>query len=339
LTDDVTRPSSIFRLVLRSAAIVAFTALAILVASQDSMAQNYPSRPIRVLIPFAPGGATDIVARLIEPKMSRALGQPFVVDNRAGAAGNIAVELTAQAQPDGYTLLVGNISTNSINPFLFAGRMKSNALKDLTGVTLLVSIPNLILGGPTVPAKTLKEAIAYAKERPGQLNYSAPLGSYSHLDMLAFTAAAGIKMVHVPSKGAGETLPLLLRGDTHITESNVASNIGPVRAGQIKAYAVTSDKRIAELPNVPTMAESGFPGIGSLNWNGLFVPARTPKPVIARLHAVAVQAMKDLDAEGVLEKRQTPMSVSGSPAEFNAFVLSEAKRWEKIIRDNQVKID
>jgi len=339
LTDDVTRPSSTFHLVLRSAAIVAFTALAILVASQNAMAQNYPVRPIRVLIPFAPGGATDIVARMIEPKMSRALGQPLVVDNRAGAAGNIAVELTAQAQPDGYTLLVGNISTNSINPLLFAGRMRWNALKDLTGVTLLVSIPTLILGGPTVPAKTLKEAIAYARERPGQLNYSAPLGSFAHLDMLAFTAAAGIRMVHVPSKGAGETLPLLLRGDTHITASNVASNIGAVRAGQIKAYAVTSEKRLAELPNVPTMAEAGFPGIGSLNWNGLFVPARTPKPIIARLHAVAVAAMKELEAEGVLERRQTPISVSGSPAEFNAFILSESKRWERIIRDNQVKID
>jgi len=128
-----------------------------------AVAADYPSRPIRVLIPFAPGGATDIVARMIEPKVSRALGQPFVVDNRAGAAGNIAVDLAAQAQPDGYTLLVGNISTNSINPLLFADKMKSSALKDLTGVTLLVSIPNLILGGPTVPAKTLKEAIAYAK--------------------------------------------------------------------------------------------------------------------------------------------------------------------------------
>ena len=304
-----------------------------------AVAADYPSRPIRVLIPFAPGGATDIVARMIEPKVSRALGQPFVVDNRAGAAGNIAVDLAAQAQPDGYTLLVGNISTNSINPLLFADKMKSSALKDLTGVTLLVSIPNLILGGPTVPAKTLKEAIAYAKERPGQLNYSAPLGSYSHLDMLAFTAASGIKMVHVPSKGAGETLPLLLRGDTHITESNVASNIGAVRAGQIKAYAVTSNKRIAELPNVPTMAEAGFPGYGSLNWNGIFVRAGTPKAIVARLHAVAIAAMKELDAEGVLEKRQTPMTVSGSPAEFNAFVQSEAKRWERIIRDNKVKID
>ena len=304
-----------------------------------ALAADYPTRPIRVLIPFAPGGATDIVARMIEAKVSRSLGQPFVVDNRAGAAGNIAVDLAAQSQPDGYTLLVGNISTNSINPLLFADKMKSSALKDLTGVTLLVSIPNVILGGPKIPATTIKEAIAYAKERPGQLNYSAPLGSYSHLDMLAFTAAAGLKMVHVPSKGAGETLPLLLRGDTHLTESNVASNIGAIRAGQIKAYAVTSGKRLAELPNVPTLTEAGFPGIGSLNWNGIFVPARTPKPVIARLHAVAVAAMKELEAEGVLEKRQTPMTVSSSPAEFNAFVQAEARRWEKIIKDNKVKID
>jgi tripartite-type tricarboxylate transporter receptor subunit TctC len=319
--------------------VAVFLASFSLTVSAQMKGQDYPTRPIRVLIPFAPGGATDIVARMIEAKVSRALGQPFVVDNRAGAAGNIAVDLAAQSQPDGYTLLVGNISTNSINPILFADKMKSSALKDLTGVTLLVSIPNLILGGPKVPAATLKEAIAYVKERPGQLNYSAPLGSYSHLDMLAFTAAAGLRMVHVPSKGAGETLPLLLRGDTHITESNVASNIGAIRAGQIKAYAVTSTRRLAELPNVPTLAEAGYPGIGSLNWNGIFVPARTPKPIVVRLHAVAVAAMKELEAEGVLEKRQTPMTVSSTPAEFNAFVQAEAKRWEKIIKDNKVKID
>jgi tripartite-type tricarboxylate transporter receptor subunit TctC len=302
-------------------------------------AQQYPSRPIRVLIPFAPGGATDIIARMIEPRMTRALGQQIVVDNRAGAAGNIAVELTAQAQPDGYTLLMGNISTNSINPILFAGRMKVNAVKDLTGVTQLVAIPNFILGSPKIPANTLKEAIEYARARPGQLNYGAPLGSYSHLDMLALTARAGIRMVHLPTKGAGETLANLLRGDSHIQESNVASNIGPVRAGQIKAYAVTSEKRLAEVPSVPTLAEAGFPGIGSLNWNGLFAPARTPQPVLAKLHAVAVAAMKELEAEGVLEKRQTPMSLSASPAAFNAYVLSEMKRWEKIIKDNGVRID
>lgn len=304
-----------------------------------ALAADYPKRPIRLLIPFAPGGATDIIARMIEPKMSRALGQQIVVDNRPGAAGNIAVELTAQAQPDGYTLLVGNISTNSINPILFAGRMRANAVKDLTGVTKLVAIPNFILGSPKIPANTLKEAIEYARARPGQLNYGAPLGSYAHLDMLALTARAGIRMVHIPTKGAGETLANLLRGDSHIQESNVASNIGPVRAGQIKAYAVTSEKRLAELPNLPTLAEEGFPGIGSLNWNGVFAPARAPKPVLARLHAVAVAAMKELDAEGVLQKRQTPISLSASPADFNAYVLSEMKRWDRIIRDNKVKID
>ena len=318
---------------------IVLVALLPVAGAQQAPRDSYPNRPIRMLIPFAPGGATDIIARMIEPKMSKALGQPIVVDNRPGAAGNIAVELTAQAQADGYTLLVGNISTNSINPLLFAGKTKVNAVKDLAGVTKLVAIPNFILGSPKLPAGTLKEAIAYAKERPGQLNYQAPLGSYSHLDMLALQAAAGIKMVHLPSRGAGETLPALLRGDIHITESNVASNIGAVRAGQIKAFAVTSEKRLGELPNIPTMAETGFPGVGSLNWNGIFAPARTPKPVLVRLHAVAVAAMKELEAEGLLEKRQTPISLSASPGDFDAYVLSELKRWDKIIRDNNVKID
>lgn len=326
------------RMVSRSTALVALTAFAFLGIGQAVLAQNYPVRPIRVLIPFAPGGATDIIARMVEPKMSRALGQQIVVDNRAGAAGNIAVELTAQAQPDGYTLLVGNISTNSINPLLFADRMKVNAVKDLTGVTKLVAIPNFLLGSPKMPA-TLKEAIEYAKARPGQLNYGAPLGSYSHLDMLAFTGKAGIKMVHIPTKGAGETLTNLLRNDSNIQISNVASNIGPVRAGQIRAYAVTGEKRIADAPSVPTMGEAGFPGIGSDNWNGIFAPARTPRPVLAKLHAVAVAAMKELEAEGVLEKRQTPMSLSASPAEFDAYVQSELKRWERVIKDNNVRID
>ena len=308
-------------------------------AQGGQAADQFPVRPIRLLVPFAPGGATDIIARVLEPSWGKRLGQQIVVDNRSGAAGNIAVELVAQAQPDGYTLLVGNISTNSINPHLFSGRMKVNALKDLTPITKLVAIPNFILGSPKLPAQTLKEALAYARSRPGQLNYQAPLGSYSHLDMLALTAAAGVKMVHLPSKGAGETLAAMLRGDVHITESNIASNIGGVRAGQIKAYAVTSEQRLADLPEVPTMAEAGFPGIGSLNWNGLFAPTRTPRPIIAKLHASAVTAMKELDGDGTLAKRQLPVSLSETPEAFGEFVQSEAKRWEKIIRENGVRID
>jgi tripartite-type tricarboxylate transporter receptor subunit TctC len=325
----------------RSAIAIALTALSagpVATAAQPA-AEAYPVRPVRLLVPFAPGGATDIIARVLEPTLSKKLGQVLVIDNRTGAAGNIAVELVAQAQPDGYTLLVGNISTNSINPLLFAGRSKVNALKDLAPITKLVAIPNFILGSPKMPANTLKEALAYAKARPGQLNFQAPLGSYSHLDMLALTAAAGVKMVHLPSKGAGETLTALLRGDIHITESNVASNIGGVKAGQIKAYAVTAERRLPDLPDVPTMAEAGFPGMGSLNWNGLFAPARTPKAVIAKLHADTVAAMKELDADGTLSKRQLPVSLSASPEEFTAFVKAEASRWEKIIKANNVKID
>lgn len=308
-------------------------------AAISAQSTDYPTRPIRMIIPFAPGGATDIIARILEPKLSKRLGQQIVVDNRTGAAGNIAVELTAQAQPDGYTLLVGNISTNSINPILFAKTMKVNAMKDLAGVTKLVAIPNFILGSPKLPANTLKEALDYAKARQGQLNYQAPLGSYSHLDMLALTAAAGVKMVHLPSKGAGETLPALLRGDIHFTESNVASNIGAVRAGQIKAYAVTSEARLTDLPNVPTMAEAGYPGFGSLNWNGVFARAGTPKAIITKLHTEIGVAMKELDAEGMLTKRAIPLSLSDTPAEFDAYVAAENKRWLKIIRDNNVSID
>jgi tripartite-type tricarboxylate transporter receptor subunit TctC len=157
--------------------------------------------------------------------------------------------------------------------------------------------------------------------------------------MLALTAAAGVKMVHLPSKGAGETLSAMLRGDIHITESNVASNIGSVKAGQIRAYAVTSDQRLADLPEVPTMAEAGFPGIGSLNWNGVFAPARTPKTIIAKLHAQTIAAMRELDADGSLVKRQLPVSLSASPEEFTRFVHAEISRWAKIIKDNNVKID
>jgi tripartite-type tricarboxylate transporter receptor subunit TctC len=302
-------------------------------------AADYPMRPIRILVPFAPGGATDIIARVLEPKLSQRLGQQIVVDNRAGAAGNIAIEIVATAQPDGYTLLVGNVSTNSINPLLFASSMKAKPLQELTGITKLVAIPNFILGSPTLPAATLKEALDYARSRPGQLNYQAPLGSYSHLDMLALTGAAGVKMVHLPSRGAGETLTALLRGDIHITESNVASNIGAVRAGRIKAFAVISDRRLPDLPNVPTMAEAGFPGHGSLNWNGVFAPVRAPAPVVKKLFDAVVASMKELEAEGALEKRQLPISLSASPSDFNAFVNAEAARWAKIIKDNNVRID
>jgi tripartite-type tricarboxylate transporter receptor subunit TctC len=196
----------------------------------------------------------------------------------------------------------------------------------------------VILVGPDLPG-TLKEAIEYVRQRPGKLNYSAPLGSYSHLDMLALTQAAGIKMVLLPSKGAGETVTALLRREVHMTESNLASNIGAIRSGQVRAVACTAAQRVPELPELPTLAELGFPGIGSLNWNGLFAPAKTPKAVVDRIFAETIAVMKEPEMQDFLVRRSIPAALSKSPAEFNAYVVSEMKRWEKIIKDNNVSID
>lgn len=309
-------------------------------AGAQPAAPDYPQRPIRLIVPYAPGGATDIVARIVGPKLTELLGEQVVVDNRVGAAGNIALELVAKAQPDGYTLLVGNVSTNSINPIAFAHILKFDPAKELVGVTLLASIPNLLVSGAGFPPNSLSEVIAYAKARPGQLNHGGPIGSYSHLDLLALLNATGMQMLHVPSKGgAGTAVSTLINGEVHLTWMNVATATPQVKAGRFKAYAVTTEQRLPDLPNVPTMAEAGFPGIGSNNWNGVFAPARTPRTIVNKLYAALVQTMQRQDIQELFAKNQVPVAVSKSPEEFDAFVQSEMKRWAKIIRDNNLKLD
>lgn len=310
-----------------------------LVAAACGAADPYPQRPIRFIIPFPPGGANDIVARLVGPMLTERFGQPVVVDNRPGASGAIALELTARAQPDGYTLLVGNNTSNGIVPILYADRMKVNAEKDLTGISLLAALPHVLIAHGKLPPNTFQELVAYARARPGQLNYAMPAGSHPHMDMLALLAATGLKMVHLPTKGFGESLPLILRGESHVANSTVASVIGLIRSGQLKAYAVTSEKRISELPGVPTFAEVGLKGIGSINWVGLFVPAQTPRPIIVRLHATLIDVLSRPDIKDSFAKRLVPLAVSASPAEFNAFVASESKRWMKIVKDNNVRLE
>ncbi|MBI2296818.1 MAG: tripartite tricarboxylate transporter substrate binding protein [Betaproteobacteria bacterium] len=302
-------------------------------------AQDFPRRPIRVVIPFAPGGATDIVARQIGPALGERLGQQLVVDNRPGAAGNIGVELVARAQPDGYTVLLGNVSTSSINPLLFASKLQVKPEKDLAGVTLLVSVPNLIVSGAGFAPRNFKELVEYAKARPGQLNYSNPLGAYSHLDMLDFTKRAGIQMVNVPSKGAGATVPALISGEIHFSIMNAASAIVQVRAGRMKAYATTAQQRITDMPDIPTLVELGFPGIGSDNWNGFFVPSRTPRGIVGKLYQAAVEVIQRKDIEEAFAKRLARVTVSQSPEDFDAFVRNEMKRWGRIIKENNVKLD
>lgn len=306
-----------------------------------AIAQPKPDwpRPVRLVVPFAPGGATDIVGRILAPGLAETIGQSVLVDNRTGAAGNIAVELVARAQPDGHTVLISNVSTASVNPILFAHVLQVKPETDLTGVTLLASIPNLLVAGAAFPPATLAELIAWAKARPGQMNFSSPLGSYSHLDMLDFAARAGFSAVNIPSKGAGASLPQIMAGEIHFSIMNAATALPFVRAGKLKAYITTGAKRLPELPDVPTLAETGFPGAGSDNWNGLFVPAKTPAATVERLFAATTQAMQRDLTRDAFAKANVPILLSRSPAEFNAFVRAELKRWAKIIKANDIRID
>ena len=323
------------RHVIRLIAILHFAMAATVCVAADA----YPQRPLRFIVPFPPGGANDIVARLLGPKLTERLGQQIVVDNRPGASGTIALELTARAQPDGYTFIVGNNTSNSIVPVLFAERMKFDPVKELTGISLLAAIPHVVIAAAKFPPNTFQELIAYAKARPGQLNYNAPLGGHPHLDMLALLAATGTSMVHIPSKGAGETIPSLLRGEAQVSNSNVATVIGLIRAGQLKAYAVTSENRMPELPNVPTFVEVGLKGVGSINWVGLFAPTKTSPAIITKLHATIVEILSQPELKDTYAKRLVPLAISASPAEFNAFVASETKRWVKIVKDNGVRLE
>ena len=296
----------------------------------------WPAKPVRLLVPFAPGGATDIVARILAPALGEALGQQFVVDNRSGASGNIAVELAAKSQPDGYTILVGNVATNAINPTGFARVLRFEPQKELTPVVLVASVPSLLCAGLNFPPNTLKEFIDYARARSGQLNYSNPIGNHAHLSMLDFLARTGLQMVNVPSKGAGSTFSTLISGEIHVAFQNSATATPQIRNGRLKAYVTNARQRLPELPEVPTMAEAGYPGLESVNWNGLFLPAQTPRAVVDRLNAAVQQLMQRAVVREQFARQGVPVTLSRTPAEFDAYVRTETQRWAKIIRDNNV---
>ncbi len=302
-------------------------------------ATDWPTKPVRLIVPFAPGGATDIVARVMAQGLAEVLGQQFVVDNRSGASGNIGVEMAVRSLPDGYTVLINNVSTGAINPIAFAKTLKYDSTKELTGVALLASIPNLLVAGANFPPNTLKELIEYAKARPGQLNYSNPIGAYSHLDMLEFMSKAGIQMVNVPSKGAGSSFAPVIAGEIHFSFLNAATVTPQVKAGRMKAFVTTAKKRLPELPDVPTMAEAGFPGMGSVNWNGFFVPAKTPRAIIDKLAVATAQVLQRPAVQEAFAKAGVPLTPSASPEEFQEFVRAEQKRWARIIKENNVKFE
>ena len=306
-----------------------------------AMAQDYPTHPVKILVPYGPGGATDIIARIVAQRLTDALGQTFLVENRPGANGNIALEAAAKAPADGYTLLVGNVSTNAINENVFAHQLQIKPSRDLLGIAKLVEIPHIVVANASLPASNIAQFIALAKKEPGKINFaSVGLGSYPHLDMERLMKAAGIELTHVPYKGgAGQAIPAMMAGEVQVAFFNMASLLPHIKSGRLKALAAVPAQRLPELPNVATLAEQGFPGIGTNAWQGMFAPAATPKAVVDRLHGAIVAILTRPDQKETLAKQMMSVEVSRSPQEFTELVRGETAAWGEFLRDARIRID
>ena len=300
--------------------------------------QAYPVKPVRVVIPWPPGGSNDMVGRVVVQKMSEAMGQQFVVDNRAGASGVLGSELVAKAPADGYTIMVHS-TTHMGNAHLYGSKLNYDTLKDFTGVGLMSAQPGALTAHPSLPVKTAKEFIALAKSRPGQVLYSSSgNGSAPHLQMALLTAMAGIKLVHVPYKGGAPQVTALVAGETQVSFATIGTVINQIKAGRLKPLGVGSAKRTKQLPDVPTIAESGVPGYEMSPWIGMFVPAGTPRAVIERLSTEMNRALALPDVVQKLEAQALDPWTS-TPDEFNARLKVDYEKYGKLIRLTGAKIE
>ena len=316
-------------------------AVCLAVGGTAVLAQDkYPSKPIKVLVPYGPGSATDIVIRIIGEQARRTLGQPFIVENKPGAFGIIAIEEMARSKPDGYTLQVGNSGTNSVAPLIYKKKFKINYDKDVTLVTRLSELPLLVVITPKIPAKTMAEFIAYAKARPNQIRYaSVGIGSNNHYDTENFALHAGLKLVHIPIKAGGAGIAqAVLTGDAHMTIVNAASSKGMVAAGQLVPLAVIADKRLPEYPNVPTMAEVGLAGVGSGLWGALYAPSATPKPILETLRKGAVAALESEPVQTAFKKQMIKAVPNSSLEDAAAWNKKETDYWKKITSEVKVEL-
>ena len=301
-------------------------------------AQQYPVKPVRVVIPWPPGGSNDMVGRVVVQKMSEAMGQQFVVDNRAGASGVLGSELVAKAPADGYTIMVHS-TTHMGNAHLYGSKLNYDTLKDFTGVGLMSAQPGALTAHPSLPVKTAKEFIALAKSRPGQVLYSSSgNGSAPHLQMALLTAMAGIKLVHVPYKGGAPQVTALVAGETQVSFATIGTVINQIKAGRLKPLGVGSAKRTKQLPDVPTISESGVPGYEMSPWIGMFVPAGTPRAVIERLSTEMNRALALPDVVQKLEAQALDPWTS-TPDEFNARLKVDYEKYGKLIRLTGAKIE
>jgi tripartite-type tricarboxylate transporter receptor subunit TctC len=312
-----------------------FAALAASVCSA-AQAQTWPTKPIRLLVPFAPGGTSSIVARSIGAEMEKGLGQPIVIDNRPGGGGNVAMQEAAHADPDGYTLIIGHIGTLAVNPFMF-DKLPFDTNADFAAVSLLAKVPSIFVVHADVPAKDLREFVALAKSQPGKLNYgSAGNGSAGQLAMEYLKLVAGIDIVHVPYKGTGPNLIDLVAGRTQATAAGTPPLMPHVKAGKLRVIAVGSPKRLPTLPEVATVAEQGYPGFETTQWYGLNAPAKVPAAIIKRLADEAAKAAKN---PSVAErfKVDDAEAVGSTPEEYAAFIAAEQKRWGEVVRKANIK--
>ncbi|MBB5694699.1 Bug family tripartite tricarboxylate transporter substrate binding protein [Muricoccus pecuniae] len=322
----------------RAGLALAATAIPSRAPRAQSVPEGWPSRPIRLIVPYAPGGGTDVIARAVADRAGALLGTTILVDNRPGGAGNLATGIAAEAAPDGYTLLVGNIGPIAVNPSLFRN-LRPDPAQALTAVTLLAAAPLLVLVNPRLPAADLGVLLALARSRPGGLNYgSAGNGSANHLAGAYLALKAGIEIQHVPYRGAGPALNDLVAGTLQMMPATIPSSIGLVRDGLVRALAVTSAARVAGLPDVPTVAEAGVPGYEMSAWYGIMAPAGTPRPIIDRLQQAVAAAIRAPELrERILAEGAEPSG--NSPDEFRDFAAAERRKWAEVVRDARITVD
>jgi tripartite-type tricarboxylate transporter receptor subunit TctC len=318
--------------------VVALLVAAVLPAG-PLLAQSYPSKPVRMIVGFPPGGGTDVVARIIVPKLSENLGQPVVIENRPGATGTTAAAMVAKSPPDGYTLMMGHVSVNAIAPSLFP-TLQYDVLKDFAPIILTASVPHFVTVHPSFQVNSIKELVARLKAELGKYTFpSAGNGSTPHLAGEMFKSLAGVQIVHVPYKGTGQSMQDLLAGQHLVAFDTMPASAPYVRAGRLKPLGVSSPKRLPEYPDLPTVEEAGVPGYVMATWYGLFAPAGTPPEIVLRLHAETLKAMGSPEVRAKLVEIGVDETVTRTPEEFAAIVRADTARYAKVVKEAGLKLD
>jgi len=318
----------------------ALLAAAVASLGTQAIAQAWPTRPVRIIVPLVPGGTTDVIARVLAEKLTPLLGQPVVVENRAGANGWIANEYVMRERPDGHTLICNNVSTFGINSAMAGADRALTPAKGLAPVSNLIEAPQVFVAPADFPAATLGEFVARARAAPAPLVFgSAGVGSYQHIDLEALAKRAGITLLHLPLRGAGEVVPTILRGDVQITELALNSTLQHIQSGRLRALAVVSPRRVPQLPDTPTVTEAGFPEFTTTLWNGLFAPAGTPAEIIGTIHAQVAHILREPELVASLERQVFRVTPSESPAAFAAYVARDVARWTALARELSITLN